>query len=150
MMNNNRITAMLRSSRLIRLPIFIGIIGLLLLWPTIALAHPLGNFTINRFSRLTLSQTEINILYVVDMAEVPAYQTFSLMDLDEDGMLSQSEHETYLRSLVTDLQSNLFLLADGQPLAILPAEAGLDFPEGQGGLPTIRAEIIFVASLPSQ
>src|SRR5207249_8915496 len=39
--------------------------------PTTALAHPLGNFTVNRYSRLEVSSQQIRIRYVVDMAEIP-------------------------------------------------------------------------------
>ena len=39
-----------------------------------ALAHPLGNFTINRFSRIEVSGPRIYVVYVLDMAEIPTFQ----------------------------------------------------------------------------
>src|SRR5437773_5794297 len=39
-----------------------------------ASAHPLGNFTINHFARLDIQSERIRIHYVIDMAEIPAFQ----------------------------------------------------------------------------
>ena len=41
--------------------------------PLVALAHPLGNFTINQFLGLHITTDRIDVDYVVDMAEIPAF-----------------------------------------------------------------------------
>ena len=56
--------------------------------PTIAFAHPLGNFTINRYSRLELGPDQIRVRYVIDMAEIPTFQERAKMDLNRDGAIS--------------------------------------------------------------
>src|SRR5207249_11795108 len=48
--------------------------GVALAVPPGASAHPLGNFTINRFSRLETSGPRLYVLYVLDMAEIPTFQ----------------------------------------------------------------------------
>ena len=45
-----------------------------LLAPAAASAHPLGNFTINRFSRVEVSGHRLYVLYVLDLAEIPTFQ----------------------------------------------------------------------------
>ena len=42
--------------------------------PAAAAAHPLGNFTVNRFSRVEVSGHRLYVLYVLDMAEIPTFQ----------------------------------------------------------------------------
>jgi hypothetical protein len=42
--------------------------------PATASAHPLGNFTVNRFSGIELSGNRVYVKYVLDMAEIPAFQ----------------------------------------------------------------------------
>ena len=42
--------------------------------PAAASAHPLGNFTINRFSRVEVSGPRLYVRYVLDLAEIPTYQ----------------------------------------------------------------------------
>ncbi len=36
-------------------------------------AHPLGNFTINHYSRIELSPERLRVRYVLDMAEIPTF-----------------------------------------------------------------------------
>jgi len=45
-----------------------------LLVPAVASAHPLGNFTINRFARVEVAGDRLYVRYVVDMAEIPTLQ----------------------------------------------------------------------------
>jgi hypothetical protein len=46
------------------------------MWCSPALAHPLGNFTINHLVKVRQSGDGLDIRYVLDMAEIP---TFSVM-----------------------------------------------------------------------
>src|SRR5437868_7076465 len=53
----------------------IGLSGFVaLLAAAAATAHPLGNFTINRFSRIEVSGPRVYVVYVLDMAEIPTFQ----------------------------------------------------------------------------
>jgi nickel/cobalt transporter (NicO) family protein len=42
-----------------------------LLVPAAASAHPLGNFTINRFARVEVAGHRVYVRYVLDLAEIP-------------------------------------------------------------------------------
>src|SRR5207253_7108145 len=39
-----------------------------------AFAHPLGNFTINRFARVEVAGDRLYVRYVLDLAEIPTFQ----------------------------------------------------------------------------
>ena len=59
-----------------------------------AQAHPLGNFTTNQYAGLRVTADGIDVNYVLDLAELPAYQTTianKLRDVHEltveDGVL---------------------------------------------------------------
>jgi ABC-type nickel/cobalt efflux system permease component RcnA len=118
-----------------------------LIWPLVVWAHPLGNFTINRYSRLVVTQTQIKVHYIVDMAEIPAIAERQRIDKNGDGQLSQDEQREYLGQQVYGLLQNLQLQANGQSLEMVPFVADLTFPEGQGGLLTVRLAIDFIATL---
>ena len=118
-------------------------------WPIIAWAHPMGNFTINRYSRLELAAEQIQLHYIVDMAEVPSIGEKERIDRDGDGGFSDAERQEYLANQVYTLRNNLYLLVNGQPLELVPHLAELEFPEGQGGLLTTRLTIKFIAALPA-
>jgi hypothetical protein len=84
------------------------------------------------------------------MAEVPAFQEQSLIDADLNGRISDSERQSYIASQLTALKSNLTLLVNGQTAELQSQSQSLTFPPGQGGLDTLRLELIFSAVLPSQ
>lgn len=142
------ITAQAAKLRLL----FSGLAGLLLLlsWPTTAWAHPLGNFTVNRYSRLELGATQAQLLYIIDMAEIPTQQEIAILDSNRDGKMSPEEQAIYLAELTKTLQANLHLLLDNKQVAWQLVDKTLEFPPGQADLPTLRLTAHLVADLPTQ
>jgi nickel/cobalt exporter len=57
---------------------FLIVVAAALVLAPAASAHPLGNFTINHFSRVQVSGHRIYVRYVVDMAEIPTLQRVPL------------------------------------------------------------------------
>jgi ABC-type nickel/cobalt efflux system permease component RcnA len=120
------------------------IIGLALLalavfaLPATALAHPLGNFTVNHYSRLEVGAAGVNIFFVLDMAEIPTFQEKDLIDLNQDGQISPAEQAQYLDAKLQELQSNLTLAIDNKPVELKTVARELTFLTGQGGLQTMR------------
>ena len=111
-------------------------------------AHPLGNFTVSRYSALTLREAAIDVLYVVDMAEIPTFRERQAMDADGDGAVSAAEESSWLAATVPDLAANLHLTVDGASIILAPQGSALTFPPGQGELPTLRLELRLTAALP--
>jgi nickel/cobalt transporter (NicO) family protein len=103
--------------------------------PVAASAHPLGNFTINRFSRIEPSGDRIYVLYVLDMAEIPTFQAKSTV-ADEGA-------RAYAQGLATSIGRGLDLSVDGRRLALRPLRNALAFPPGQAGLHTTRLEVVY-------
>src|SRR6266508_1361662 len=75
----------------------------------VAFAHPLGNFTINHYAGLRVSTNLISIDYVLDMAEIPAFQEISTFDTNENGQADSSEAQAYHAAKCTSLQPDLSL-----------------------------------------
>ena len=48
-------------------------------------AHPLGNFTVNHYLGVVVRTDSVLVDYVVDMAEIPAYQERSAIEADPAG-----------------------------------------------------------------
>lgn len=133
-----------RLRRLFPLLLAVLLLGI----PTLALAHPLGNFSINRYSRLEVGAEQVELFYVVDMAEIPTFQVMPQVDTDGDGAISEAEREQYLDAQIASLQPNLRLTVNGAELPLDLQERALEFPEGQGGLQTTRLTARFAAALP--
>ena len=115
----------------------------------IASAHPLGNFTISRYSAVTLGTETAEVLYIIDMAEIPTYQERQMMDSDGDGTIGAAEEAAYLAATVPALAANLRLEVDGAAVLLTPQRHVLTFPPGQGDLPTLRLEVWLSAGLPA-
>ena len=105
------------------------VITVALLVPVAAQAHPLGNFTINRFARVEVSGHRLYVRYVLDMAEIPTYQA------RQQGV----DPNVYASRIAHDLHVSL----DGRRILLQPVAHALAFPRGVAGLHTMRLELIF-------
>ena len=48
--------------------------GLFAFWAGVALAHPMGNFSVNHYARIVPREGGADILYVLDLGEVPTFE----------------------------------------------------------------------------
>ena len=115
----------------------------------VALAHPLGNFTINQYVGLKISHEKILVDYVVDMAEIPAFQEIAIFDADGNGQADLTESAAYDADKCVSLQPHLRLLLNNRPVTLSLTAAAITFPAGVGGLPTLRLTCEFQAVLDS-
>lgn len=116
----------------------LSLVALVALAPASAMAHPLGNFTINLYDGITISTDGAVIDHVLDMAEIPAFQERQRMDIDGDGAVSDAEGATWAESTCRETASDLTLTIGDQRSELQPTALGLSFPPGQGGLVTLR------------
>jgi ABC-type nickel/cobalt efflux system permease component RcnA len=101
--------------------------GLGVLAPS-AMAHPLGNFSINHLTTVKVSEDRVDVLYVLDEAEIP---TTEQRGLPRAEIIGRKQDE---------LRRNLTLVVDGRRAPLRPLEPLLNFPTGQAGLDTTRFE----------
>jgi nickel/cobalt exporter len=113
-----------------------------------AAAHPLGNFTVNSYSGLRVGPDRLAVDYVLDMAEIPAFQTRQAIDRDRDGTVSGSEAAGWRERECPRLAGGLRATVDGRALPLQVTASALAFPPGMGGLPTLRLECALAAPLP--
>ena len=114
-----------------------------------AFAHPLGNFTINQYAGLNISREKVLLDYVLDMAEIPAFQEIAAFDANGNGQADASEAAGYHTEKCTSLQPDLNLLLNHKAVALTLTSSSIEFPVGVGGLPTLRLNCTFEAALTS-
>ena len=118
-----------------RRPLAGALLGLAFaLVPVAAEAHPLGNFTVNHYLGVVVRTDSVVLDYVVDMAEIPAYQERPAIAADPAGACR-------------DLAGGIVLRLDEHRVSPEPTTTRLTFPPGQGGLDTLRLECGYVATL---
>jgi ABC-type nickel/cobalt efflux system permease component RcnA len=138
-----------RPFRRIRRLVAAGLaIGFGLLVPSLTLAHPLGNFTINHYAGIRVEPGRVILDVVIDHAEIPTFQERQRIDADGNGVVSDAEIERERQSACPILATSLALTAAGRPLPLAAEAAGLTFAPGAAGLQTMRLVCIYAAPLP--
>ncbi|MGI8754656.1 MAG: hypothetical protein ACR2MB_02100 [Acidimicrobiales bacterium] len=94
----------------------------------------------NRYARVEVSGNVLRVYYVLDEAEIPAFQERRAISANQ-GL--------FLRQRVARIARSLELQVDGTTLPLRAVAQALDRPEGQGGLPTLRIAAIYTATLPA-
>lgn len=103
-----------------------------------AFAHPLGNFSVNQYSRLEVGKAEIKIRQVLDLAEIPTFQLKSDIDTDKDGVFSQTELDEFGQKISSGYIANLFLSINGQQIEIRETGRQVKVETGAGNLETLK------------
>ena len=102
----------------------------LLLLPGRASAHPLGNFTVNRYAGVEVAGSRVYVRYALDLAEIPAFQ------LGRDV-----RRPSFARRLARDLE----LVVDGRRRSLRVLEERVRPRPGAGGLETLRVDVVYAA-----
>jgi len=83
---------------------------------TRAAAHPLGNFTVSTYSGLRVGPDQLEVDYVLDMAEIPTFQARQAVDADHDGTVTAAEAAAWRDRECPHLARDLRATADGRAL----------------------------------
>ncbi|MBD2078783.1 sulfite exporter TauE/SafE family protein [Leptolyngbya sp. FACHB-17] len=120
-----------------------------LFWISPAAAHPLGNFTINHYAGLQVAPEQITVDYVLDMAEIPAFQEIHQLDTNRNRKADTTETLNYPAEKCREVGAHLKLQVDHQPLSFLLDNAKVEFPPGVGDLATLRLTCAFQKEIES-
>ena len=112
--------------------------ALILCFSTLAAAHPLGNFTVNHYARLSVGAERLRIRYVVDMAEIPAFQELQTISGNANGTATPEQLATYAARIAAQYADNLQLELNGVRLPLRVINQEISLPPGAGNLPTLR------------
>jgi high-affinity nickel-transport protein len=109
-------------------------------------AHPMGNFSVNHYSKISIEGDGIRVQYIIDLAEIPTYQ-----ELQQGNITAEPDAPgvaRYLLSRGEELGRGLSLTVDGKSLPLHLLSKDILFPPGAGGLPTMKMGFVFRASYP--
>ncbi|MEH2005852.1 nickel/cobalt transporter [Nostoc sp.] len=124
-----------------------AIIAICLFWMPKADAHPLGNFTINHYAGVQVATDGVGIDYVLDMAEIPAFQEINHLDTNRDRKAEPVETVQYPEQKCQEVNSHLELSIDKHLQALSLVKSTVEFPPGVGGLSTLRLSCNFQGSM---
>src|ERR1035438_6842216 len=117
----------------------------LILGSTTAFAHPMGNFSVNHYSKITIKQGSIEILYLIDMAEIPTFQEMRQFGITATP--GDPGAPSYLDQQEAQLKEGISLDGDGQSVRLNAVSRQVAFADGAGGLPTMKIGFVFRGKL---
>jgi ABC-type nickel/cobalt efflux system permease component RcnA len=103
-------------------------------------AHPMGNFSINHYSAIRIGQREIQLDYVIDMAEIPTFQEMRQGEFPADPQ--DARVKAYVTARAVELARGLELMAGGSVLHLHMVSDRVTFLPGAGNLPTLRMKFL--------
>jgi ABC-type nickel/cobalt efflux system permease component RcnA len=115
--------------------------ALTLLPAATASAHPLGNFTVNRYDGLVAAPGELRVHHVEDLAEIPATQ--AAPDVERLGIAM------WARERCATAAEDSHATVDGRRITLTAERSNARVRPGQAGLDTLRVECELTAPLPS-
>ena len=113
-----------------------------------AQAHPLGNFTVNHLTRLTVAKGSLELHYVLDLAEIP---TVALdHSLSAEGRPNGRQYAAWAAAHAAAIVPQLEVEADATRLTLAPGKSALTTRLGAAGLRTIYFTADYRAALPAR
>ncbi|MEU8826347.1 sulfite exporter TauE/SafE family protein [Streptomyces sp. NPDC048636] len=112
-----------------------------------ASAHPLGNFTVNRYDGLVVAPGRLTVDHVEDLAEIPSAQAKPEIDGDGDNTLAAGEVNAWAARRCASAARGARLTVDGRTVPVRAAHTTGHTRPGQAGLPTLRVECRLTAAL---
>ncbi|WP_053711914.1 nickel transporter [Streptomyces sp. NRRL B-3648] len=103
-------------------------------------AHPLGNFTVNRYDGLVAAPGQLRVDHVEDLAEIPATQ--AKPGIERLGL------DAWARQRCAQAAADSALTVDGRTATLTTARGSARLRPGQAGLDTLRVECRLTAALP--
>src|SRR5256885_11270071 len=97
-----------------RISVRLSLLAGLLMFAVTAFAHPMGNFSVNHYSRISASSDGIRLRYLLDFAEIPTYQEMQRTGLVADS--SDGRTVKYLAGEAETLRRGLVLWLNGKPV----------------------------------
>jgi ABC-type nickel/cobalt efflux system permease component RcnA len=106
-------------------------------------AHPMGNFSISHYAGIHIERGFIELRYLIDMAEIPAFQ-----EMQQNGFIAQGDDprvRAYLSRQAEVFGKGLLLTLNGQPLDLERTSQDILFTQGAGNLPTMKFGLVYRA-----
>ena len=103
---------------------------------SIVQAHPMGNFSVNHYARIEVGQPSTNVLFVLDLAELPSFEL-----MQRWGLKAQSSHAELERKAIAEARvwsRQLQFTANGKRITPVFERGEFMMTDGAGGLPVMR------------
>ena len=108
-----------------------------------AVAHPLGNFTINHLARIEARAHDLRVHYVLDIAEIPTFQI-----MHASGAWTPTKMRAWANDESRTVETGLQIAGNGVALPLHLQATSVRTRPGAGGLPILYWTGDYTAPLP--
>lgn len=103
-------------------------------------AHPMGNFSVSHYTKFDVTAGSVHVTYVLDLAEIPAYQLLRDWNLDPSAQIPQATLDEKALAQALTWLGNLDFSANHKPLHATLERASIKLSPGAGGMRVARVE----------
>src|SRR5260221_12120758 len=100
------------------------------------MAHPMGNFSVSHYTRITVEPRGADLLYVLDLAEIPTFEILRQWKLERSS--PQAELDRKAAEQAREWIRHLTITANGRAVAAQFQGVELKISDGAGGLAVAR------------
>jgi len=112
---------------------------LVVLFAAMLRAHPMGNFSVNHYARIQPGTQGVDILYVLDLAEIPAFELLQKWNLT--GASAPGEIDRHATLEARQWVRNLAISAGGRAVEPKIESIAVALADGAGGMQVMRVAI---------
>jgi ABC-type nickel/cobalt efflux system permease component RcnA len=109
-------------------------------------ASLLGNFTVNQYAGLRVSERAIGIRYSVVYGQLPALRELHTADTDGNGVTTQAERDAHAKRLSQDFARGFTLTENGRRVPLRASAWSTSLPTEDGGF-SLRLDVDLAGDL---
>lgn len=102
-------------------------------------AHPMGNFSVNHYARIEPGAQGVEILYVLDLAEIPTFELLQKWNLT--GSRDQDQIDRAARMQAHEWIRNLAITVNGRSITPRLQSTAVTMADGAGGMQVMRVNM---------
>jgi nickel/cobalt transporter (NicO) family protein len=102
-------------------------------------AHPMGNFSVNHYARVEPAARGVEVLYVLDLAEIPTFELLQKWNLTATSPRGEIERQAAAQA--REWIQNLSISASGRLVAPQLRSTKVTLAEGAGGMQVMRVNM---------
>ena len=120
------------------------VVAFCLLCSATGFAHPMGNFSVNHYAKISLDRDGVRVTYIIDLAEIPTFQELQEGNVTAD--VADPAVKRFVAGRGLELARGLTVLVDGKRVNLHMLSSQVLFPPGAGGLPTMKMGFVYQAA----
>ena len=102
-------------------------------------AHPMGNFSVNHYARVEPAARGVEVLYVLDLAEIPTFELLQKWNLTATSPRDEIERQAATQA--REWAQNLSISANGRTVAPQLRSTKVTMTDGAGGMQVMRVSM---------